>query len=268
MAGSMDWVVQLTVDRATARAVLSQDRVANVYALSDLEPPYDRYTTVAVASRNGSAEAACLVVRHPAFTGIVTHGHVADLQTVLATIRLPQMTHLDIPIVHRALIDHHCSFTDAHERQLMAVTASTFRAVPQLPNIVRLGNADLNDLVDLYAGYQASAFHPAQLEHGVFFGAREEGRLVAAAGTPGLALQAGIAIVTSVFTRLEARRHGFGAMVTSAVTRALFALGCRDVCLDVEADNTVAQRLYERLGYQLHSTRWQGEAVLHERPAR
>src|SRR5205823_5023358 len=108
---------------------------------------------------------------------------------------------------------------------------------------------------------EASAFHPAQLEHGVFYGVREGGRLVAAGGTSGLALCSGVAIVTSVYTQPEARRRSLGTAVTSAITAALFSLGCRDTCLDVETTNAEAIRVYERLGFRLHSHRWQGEAV-------
>ena len=243
--------------------MLSQDRVANVYALTDLEPPYESYTTVAVAQDDQGGTAACLVVRHPAFTGVVTHGNSDGVRLLLASIELPKETFLDVPAAHRPVFEQRFVFTDPHERLLMAVRPDTlYSASVTAAAPVRLGPADLEDLIDLYAGYEASAFHPAQLEYGVFCGIREGARLVAAGGTPGLALRSATAVVTSVFTRPEARRRGFGAAITGAVTEALFALGCDIVSLDVEVDNLAARRIYERLGYQAHSIRLQGAAML------
>jgi GNAT superfamily N-acetyltransferase len=251
-----NWLVQPCIGIASARAALCQDPIANVYALGDLEPPYDRYTTVAVAERDGIVEAACLVVRHPAFTGIVTHGAVDGLRAILATIELPDPTHLDLPDDHRSTVERFYTFTEPHHRRLTAVDTHSFRPPTEhTPGLERLGPDDLDDLIDLYTAYDASGFHPAQLEHGVFYGVREGGRLVAAGSTPGLALRSGVAIVTSVYTRPEARRRGFGAAVTSAITAELFSLGCRDVCLDVETTNAEAIRVYERFGYRLHSHR-------------
>lgn len=256
------WSIEPAVEIATARTVLSQDRIANAYALSDLEPPYDGYSSVAIARRDGVTAAACLVVHHPSFTGLVTHGASEGVRAILGAIDLPETTHLDLPEAHRPLVEAFYDFADPHRRRLMAVTAPCFRPAsrPPLP-AVRLDSSDLPDLLELYAGYAENAFHPDQLAYGVFCGVRDGGRLVAAAGTPGLALQSGIAIVTSVFTRPEARNRGLGAAVTSAVTAVLFALGCYDVCLDVELSNAVAIRLYERLGFRLHSLRWQGMAT-------
>jgi len=256
-----DWVVDGDAGPDLARAVLSQDCIANAYALCDLEPPFDRYTTVAVATCGGGDEAACLVVRHPDFTGIVTYGHADGLRAILDTIELPAATHVDLPDAHRPIVERFYAFTQPHQRQQMAVNAWTFRPVSGAPHgLVRLGVEDHGRLVELYAEYEESVFYAAELQGGVFYGVREEDRLVAAGGTVGVARESGVAVVVGVFTRPEARRRGLGMAVTSAITAECFALGCWDVCLDVEVTNGAAIRTYERLGFRAHSRRWQGMA--------
>lgn len=259
---STGWIVEVDVGPGVARGVFSEDRIANAYALSDLEPPYDRHTTVAVARRDGVAEAACLVVRHPDFTGIVTHGAADALPAMLAAIDLPAKPHIDAPDDHRPALERFYAFTAPRRWRLMAVDARSFRPVTSRPSgLVRLGAEDYRRLVDLYDGYEESAFHMAQLQCGVFYGVREGERLVAAGGTAGVAHESGIAVVVSVFTRPEARRRGLGAAVTSAISAELFDLGCRDVCLDVEVTNAAAVRLYERMGFRTHGLRWRGPAA-------
>ncbi|MGH2586570.1 MAG: GNAT family N-acetyltransferase, partial [Dehalococcoidia bacterium] len=251
------WVVDGNGDFDLACAVLSRDRIANAYALCDLEPPFDRYTTVAVAACSGEAAAACLVVRHPEFTGIVTYGHAEGVHAALGTVDLPAVTHVDLPAGHRPIVERFYAFTQPRQRRVMAVNAGTFRPVSGRPRgLVRLGVEDYTRLVDLYAEYEDGVFYRAQLEQGVFYGVQEGDCLVAAGGTVGMARKCGIAVVADVFTRPEARRRGFGMVVTSAITAECFALGCWDVSLDVNVTNGAAIRTYERLGFRAHSRRW------------
>jgi len=143
----------------------------------------------------------------------------------------------------------------------MHVTAGTFRP-PAAPvsAVERLGRTDEAALFTLYADYPESAFHAGALADGFFFGVRERGAIVAAGGTHVVAQGRGIAAVGSIFTRPDARGHGYATAITAAVTEALLALPCRDVFLNVAADNTGAARIYERLGYRDHCLFYSGEA--------
>jgi ribosomal protein S18 acetylase RimI-like enzyme len=60
----------------------------------------------------------------------------------------------------------------------------------------------------------------------------------------------GLSYISSIGTASWARGRGFGRLVTAAATRDGLDAGSQWVYLGVFADNTVAIRLYERLGYE------------------
>jgi RimJ/RimL family protein N-acetyltransferase len=66
---------------------------------------------------------------------------------------------------------------------------------------------------------------------------------------------AGVCRVSSVYTPAEFRRRGYGAAVTTAVTRQALDLGARAVVLYTDLANPTSNALYQRLGYLAVSDR-------------
>src|SRR3712207_270742 len=196
MAASVHgWTVDQSAPLETAFDVLSEDRIGNGYALADLESPFDQFVRVAVA-RRGNATAACMVLRHPEFTAIVTHGDADGLDAILAAIDLPSSVQFGLRPHHLPVWQRYFTSPGPKEMARMAVTAETFRLPGQrATQPVRLAAGDAEAMLDLYAGYEESFFSPSQIGGGVFYGVREGGRLLAAAGTHIVALRAGIAAV-------------------------------------------------------------------------
>jgi ribosomal protein S18 acetylase RimI-like enzyme len=119
---------------------------------------------------------------------------------------------------------------------------------------VRLGATDLEALRRLYADGEATGeapdfFFPSMLAQGVFFGHRESGELVAAAGTHLVAPEESVAAVGNVYTRRDRRGRGLATRATSAVVSELLRQGLRTIALNVERRNATAIRIYERLGF-------------------
>jgi ribosomal protein S18 acetylase RimI-like enzyme len=261
------WTVEPEAGHETAVSVLSQDRIANGYALADLEPPFGAYTKVAVAHRDGEApSAACLILRGPDFTAMVTHGDAEGLDAILSAIDLPERAHVGMATAHVAVVERRFRIITRAERARMAVTRETFRPLPSASATpVRLGPADAPALLDLYADYGESFFVSAQLDGGVFYGIRREGSLVAAGGTHVVAPRAGIAAVGNIYTRPAARGRGYAAAVTAAVTADLLSLPVRDVILNVAVENEPARSIYRRLGYRTHTQYWEANVIRPER---
>jgi predicted GNAT family acetyltransferase len=196
----------------------------------------------------------------------MTYGSAEGLAAILVRIELPPATHLLVPEEHRDAFE---SYYDAaphvhgwHRHVRMAVTADAFRP-PELvhANVERMSMEDVSALLDLYAGYERSAFYPDQVREGIFFGVREGGRLVAAGGTHLISKSESLAAVGSIFTRPEARGRGLATAVTAAVTAELLALPCADVILNVDASNAPAIAVYRRLGYREHCRYWEAHLV-------
>lgn len=261
----MAWQTIADADSASARALLNQDRAWNGYALADLEPPFRQYSRFATAAREDAAPSAgCLVLQHPAITVIVPHGDAEGVAAILAAIAadLPVRAELSVRPEHLPAVQrYYTPHPDLREMLRMQVDAVAFQPPPPLSVAAEpLGRADAAALFDLYRGYDENLFREELLDDGCFFGVRAEGRLLAAGGTHVVCPEQGVAAVGNIFTRPEARGRGLARAVTAAVTVALLAKGCRDVVLNVRADNTPAIRVYSGLGYREHCHFWEGWA--------
>lgn len=111
----------------------------------------------------------------------------------------------------------------------------------------RLRADDLPAMAELARLGPLMAYTPDLIDHGPAFGAFAEGRLVAMAGTHFATPD--VIEIGHVATHPDYRRRGYGALVTSAVARACFALAPR-VYLMVVADNAPAVATYRALGFQ------------------
>ena len=263
---SHGWLVEQAADDRTAYAVLSEDRIANGYALADLEPPFAPFTTVSLARRRDDPPtAACLILRGPEFTAIMTGGDPDGLAAIFASVPLPADASIAAQPAHLPAVERIYASRSRSERWRMALSGPSFRPLAA-PRAVpaRLGPADASALLDLYAGYDESFFAPGQLDGGIFYGVRDGGRLLAAGGTHLIAPRAGIAAVGNIFTRPEARGRGLAAAVTSAVVADLVALNVPDIILNVAVDNAPALAIYRRLGFRPHNRFWELDASLRE----
>lgn len=263
---SLHWQVKLDANDAIATSVLHTDRLWNGYSLCDLEPPLRQYTQVAVTQQNDTLpSAALLVLRHPSFVSIVPHGDPDGIAAILETLPdRPTSPFILMRDEHQGIFAGYYTFDRVLERmQRMAATAATFQPpTDPLPAVERLGADDFASLQQLYGLYPANAFNADQLQHGVFYGVRDGASLLAAGGTHALAPRAGIAAVGNIFTRPDKRGHGYGLAITAAIVRDLLRGPFRDIVLNVAVANTTARRLYERLGFRMHCSYWEGAARL------
>jgi ribosomal protein S18 acetylase RimI-like enzyme len=236
--------------------VLGRDRAWNGYAIADLDEPFRRYANVSVHGR-----AALLVLRHPAFCAICTHGPVAGVARLLGEADLPTECHFLVRLSHRAALASHYR-VDGHEMLRMYATARSFRRAAENTVVAeRLGPDDIEALAALYAGYGESAFQAGQVGSGVFYGVRDgHGRLLAAGGTHVVSRRYGIAAVGNIYTVPEARRRGYARAVTAAVVATLLDGLVDLVILNVAPENKAARRVYEGLGFRVRCRYWEGSA--------
>ena len=268
---STAWAVDPDAPDAAVYAALAGDRAWNGYSIADLEPPFRAHARFALARRGDAPDAppgaACLFLRHPAFSAIIPDGAAAGLAAILADAAtagaLPADAFLLARAEHLPAIEEHYGFPDGRQEMArMAVAAAAFRPLTgRVPVPERLGPADLPALLDLYAAYPDSAFNADQLASGPFYGFRDGATLVAGGGIHVRAARHGIAAVGNIYTRPGYRGRGYGASVTAAVVADLLAAGCRDIILNVAAANATARRLYARLSFREHCRYWEGRVA-------
>ncbi|MBD0841574.1 MULTISPECIES: GNAT family N-acetyltransferase [unclassified Streptomyces] len=123
-------------------------------------------------------------------------------------------------------------------------------AVPD-PEAVRLGPADVPEMLDLVARTRPGPFLPRTLELGTYLGIRRDGALVAMAGER--LHPPGWTEISAVCTDPAARGQGLAGRLVLAVAHGIKKRG-ETPFLQAAADNTGAVRLYQALGFRLRGT--------------
>lgn len=239
--------ISATRDRELLRAFLEGDRLRAAYALCDLEDREFARTRWGVAFDGDKPVAVALeyggLTPQPLFV-------MGDGEAILAVLREvihPRLVYLAadeslLPTIGRAY-----RIDPGPQMMRMWVSRDTFQ--PPKGAAARLAPADIVDLNRLY-GLGFSGWLPAEaIAHGVYYGVRVGGRLVAAAGTHVISPQARLGVVGNVLTSADFRNRGFAKLTTGEVTRELLRT-CDEVVLNVRADNPPAIAAYEALGYR------------------
>jgi [ribosomal protein S18]-alanine N-acetyltransferase len=113
-----------------------------------------------------------------------------------------------------------------------------------LPEVLTLERVLFTDEAWSEKMYRDELIDPAGTRHYIL---AEDGDVLA--GWAGLATMAGQADVLTIGVRPELQGRGVGTRLLSALLDEAAARGCREVFLDVRADNDRARRLYERFGF-------------------
>ena len=116
--------------------------------------------------------------------------------------------------------------------------------------VVRLGDADVEEMMSLVALTEPGPFYEKTNQLGTYIGAREEGRLIAMAGER---LRApGVSEISAVCTHPDARRRGLAAKLTMDMVSEIRE---RDQLplLHVATSNTPAIKVYEQLGFRVRT---------------
>ncbi|UAC01796.1 GNAT family N-acetyltransferase [Dactylosporangium vinaceum] len=127
-----------------------------------------------------------------------------------------------------------------------AAVVSAAGSAAARPALVRLGLADVPDMLALTEQARPGPFWARTIEMGAFCGVREEGALVAMAGER--LAPPGWTEISAVCTAPHARGRGLAERVVRRAIDGILGRGER-VLLHVAAANTGAIRLYERLGF-------------------
>jgi len=238
------------VDPFAIRARLEGDRPWSAFALADLEPPYSVHASWFVP--DDSRHAIALLYRAFGTPIVLCVGQSEEWSVVLREIDASLGDTRDVYAVVRPevlpVIRGHYHAIEERPMIRMLLDQRLFRPVPSDAG-QRLGRSDLNAIQALYGDEPPAFFLPAMLEDGLYYGIREEGRLVTIAGTHVVARDVSVAALGNIYTRPDRRGNGLATAVTSAVARDLVRMDVATVVLNVREDNHPAVHVYERLGF-------------------
>jgi ribosomal protein S18 acetylase RimI-like enzyme len=238
-------------DKDEIRHVLETDRFYAAYPLGDLVDDLFVMCEWAAATDNGSTVALAMSFSGFHTPSVFVMGEKDGIEALLwRKVRLP-LVNFTLRPEHMAAVSSYYRVSADRRLWRMVVDGATFRRVATTA-AVRLSSADLAQINALYAWGGPEYFADYQLERGVYYGLRENGVLVAAAGTHVVAPQYGIAAIGNVYTHPGHRNRGYATTCTGAVAAALLDMGCTCVVLNVRQDNDPALRAYGKLGFRIH----------------
>ena len=250
------YTVERTRDGDEIRALLAPHRAYAAYALAQLEPA--RFGLSQWFKATGP-EGSALVLHSRGGLGraLFSLGDAEAVDAILSLHPGPHFSFGSIQPEHRSVAQTH--YIMARQQVMMRMSVSPDSFSPREGEALRLRATDTSDINLLYSAEGgATAYRASDVEDGVYYGVRLDGRLVSIAGTHVVSRQEGAAVVGNVFTHPRYRGRGLGTIATSATTADLLQ-DCPLVVLTVEETNAPAVAGYKRLGYATQCT-------LHETP--
>jgi ribosomal protein S18 acetylase RimI-like enzyme len=244
-------IVEPTRDRTMLRSFLERDRLRAAYAICDLDAREFPRTRWGVAARDGQTIAVVMEYTGLTPQPLFVMGEPDGIAEILRQVIRPRLVYLAADTMLLPAIEQVYRIEAGPPMLRMWVDRASFR--PQSGVALRLLPVEIGDLNRLY-GYGFTSWLPAEsIASGVYYGVREGGRLIAAAGTHVISPEARLAAVGNVMTHPDHRGRGHARLTTSAVTQDLLRT-CDQVVLNVRSDNPAAIAAYSALGYRVHNT--------------
>ncbi len=243
-----NWRVRRLTEPAEISTFLEQDRWYAAYALGDLEPGFVEQCQWFGADSMGELRSLVLLYEGMDPPALFCMGEPVGATLILGAALRPASVMFTCPEAHLPSVKAHYRTGEIDFMQRMTLAASDFRPADS-SCVERLGPSYAGELARLYTCAHGNAFSPYPLAQGVFYGVKEDGRLVSAAGTHIVAKAMKIAAVGNVCTYPEQRGRGYATLCTSAVCSELLGMGL-DVVLNVERGNASAVHVYQKLGFR------------------
>jgi len=210
-----------------------------LFHLADFYEATSGERTGLIMHARGGLGPSSLTLGDPGLVGALLRLHPGPRQTYLTC----EPAHVDV-----LLRDYDLWRPQTMLRQQLS--RPDFNPPPGALPVRRLIDADAGELNALYAiEEEGLRYSGRQVSEGVYYGAHNRGRLVAAAGTHVYSPAEGVAVIGNVFTHPDFRGRGLATNTTAGV--AAFVLQrCELVVLNVDPANRTARHIYERLGFK------------------
>ncbi len=252
------WNTQELTDKDVILNYLQKDRLYAAYAIGDLEPYFFAQSKWIGAEEAGRLKALVLTFSGLKQPALFLMGDVKGLRVILENARCPEHAYITCREEHLAMARDFYTWNRSIPMWRMVLDPMEFKA--KKGNCVRLTSAHSKHLTELYSLGGGIGFSTTQVHYGIFFGIFVERKLIAVAGTHLISENYGVAAVGNVFTHPDFRGQGYGTVTSNAVVLELLEMGIPDVILNVGQDNSIAIRIYERLGFKNYCPYFEGPA--------
>ena len=229
---------------------IKRDLAPHLFTIYDLL--YERENTRIWVVKVGGEVRGYLLYWKPLDSWIIEVDDVRHAETLLRHAAPERGSMIVDPKLLR-IIERNVKLVEAHDWILMKVERGEERLV-DFGDVVELKPSHADKLYDLYRLWPAGGRSRTYLESWIrrlpVFGIFKGDELISASGL--LAKSSYGGVIGGVFTHPRHRRRGYASKVVSAATsRILRESGLS--ALYLSSDNSIAFRLYRKLGYRIHS---------------
>ena len=195
---------------------------------------------------------------------LLSEGFASDIEAILygALSQLPRKVYYQVPSEHTESLALFFRLTKRQKMLRMGLNKRENPACSHSPDVTVLSHRDTREIMDLYHHYPDNFFDPSMLNTGMYFGIRQNEKLVSVAGIHLLSETKRIAAVGNIVTHPDHRGAGHAKTCVSHLVAEL--LDRVDlVALNVAADNDPAIRCYESVGFSTQFEFEEGWATKH-----
>ena len=228
---------------------LLREPLASAYMLGDLDGPYREHCDW-YGLKDKSLSAVLLLYSGLSMPAVLAKGDPADIEALLAASyeELPRRFYAHIRIEHREPIECFYTLSDVKPMLRMGLSRVNFKTKVKSAAEV-LSHRDTAEIMQLYQQYPDNFFEPAQLDTGLYFGKREEGKLISVAGLHVCSTRYNVAAIGNIVTHEEHRGRGFASDCVGALLVELFKR-VEHVALNVSPENHAAIACYKKFGFE------------------
>ncbi|MHC4424471.1 MAG: GNAT family N-acetyltransferase [Planctomycetota bacterium] len=238
-------------------AFLRKNVYLHIYSIGDLDDFFWQNTVWYALKEGNEIQAIALLYTELPFPTL--HAMSEQEGTIRELIRsifhiLPVRFHAHLSPGVAEAFKKQCEIKSYREHYKMALNGRSFLYDVDCSQVVRLTKNDLDEMLRLYEeSYPDNWFNPRMLETRQYFGIKIENRLVSAAGIHVYSKKYKVAALGNIVTHPDHRGNGFGKSVTARLCQSL-SEHVDHIGLNVQADNTIAISLYEKLGFEIVSS--------------
>ncbi len=243
-------------DKSTIETFLRVNVFLNIYGLGDLDDFFWLYTTWYALTDSAGVQAIALMYTGgslPCLHALAEGDKVIYTEELLRCLVpiLPRRFDAHLSLGLESILAEHYTFRPHGRHYKMALTDKSLLSNFDTSRAAGLSMPHLSEIISLFKkAYPGNFFEPKMLETKQYYGIRQSGELVSAAGVQVYSRRYKVAALGNITTHPECRGKGYGTTVTAKVCQSLL----RDIDhigLNVKADNISAIKCYERLGFEV-----------------
>ena len=243
-------------DKSTIETFLRGNAFLNIYGLGDLDDFFWPYTTWYALTDTAGVQAIALIYTGgslPCLHALAEDDKVIYTEELLRCLIpiLPRSFDAHLSLGLESILAEHYALRPHGRHYKMALRDKSLLSNFDVSQATGLSMSHLNEIISLFKkAYPGNFFEPRILETKQYYGIRQSGELVSAAGVHVYSRRYRVAALGNITTHPDYRGKGYGTIVTARVCKSLL-YDIDHIGLNVKADNTSAVKCYERLGFEV-----------------